>query len=200
VNHYAKYESRHPVERWMVSRFLATVEEMALAVAPKTVHEVGCGEGEITRRLLLRGLNVRGSDVCTASVDEARRRDPTRADKYSVLDLTEARPEHAASLVVCCEVLEHLHDVPKAVRALYDMASPYLIASVPREPLWRVLNLARGKYWRDWGNTPGHEQHWSTQGVVDVLSSHFDVLAVKLPLPWTICLAKKKRSLGPQLC
>jgi hypothetical protein len=28
-----------------------------------------------------------------------------------------------------------------------------LVASVPREPIWRVLNLLRGTYWRHTGNT-----------------------------------------------
>jgi len=26
--------------------------------------------------------------------------------------------------------------------------------SVPREPLWRMLNMARGAYWKSLGNTP----------------------------------------------
>ena len=32
---------------------------------------------------------------------------------------------------------------------------------VPREPVWRVLNVARGRYVRWLGNPPGHIQHFS---------------------------------------
>ena len=32
---------------------------------------------------------------------------------------------------------------------------------MPREPLWRGLNMARGAYLKDLGNTPGHVNHWS---------------------------------------
>ena len=37
----------------------------------------------------------------------------------------------------------------------------HLLVSVPREPLWRALNMLRGAYWRALGNTPGHLNHWS---------------------------------------
>jgi hypothetical protein len=30
---------------------------------------------------------------------------------------------------------------------------------VPREPIWRIGNMARGRYLGDLGNTPGHIQH-----------------------------------------
>ena len=40
-----------------------------------------------------------------------------------------------------------------------------LLVSVPREPLWRGLNMARGAYMRDLGNTPGHVNHWSKRAL-----------------------------------
>ena len=44
-------------------------------------------------------------------------------------------------------------------------AERHLLVSVPREPLWRMLNMARGAYWSDLGNTPGHLNHWSRRVV-----------------------------------
>ena len=37
----------------------------------------------------------------------------------------------------------------------------FILLSVPKEPIWRICNMARGKYWKDLGNTPGHIQHWT---------------------------------------
>ena len=37
-------------------------------------------------------------------------------------------------------------------------AERHLLVSVPREPLWRMLNMARGSYWSALGNTPGPSQ------------------------------------------
>jgi len=61
---------------------------------------------------------------------------------------------------------------------------------VPREPIWRILNIARGKYIGDLGNTPGHVNHWSRRGFIDLLSRRFDVVEVRSPLPWTMALCR----------
>ena len=58
------------------------------------------------------------------------------------------------------EVLEHVPDPEHTVAEMARVASRWLLVSVPREPLWRGLNLARGAYVRDLGNTPGHLNHW----------------------------------------
>jgi len=61
---------------------------------------------------------------------------------------------------------------------------------VPREPIWRALNLARGKYVRDLGNTPGHLGHWSRRGFLELLGGRLEVVAVRTPLPWTMALCR----------
>jgi hypothetical protein len=63
---------------------------------------------------------------------------------------------------------------------------------VPREPLWRLLNMARGRYWRDLGNTPGHLQHWSSEGLRALLMRHVEVRLVRTPLPWTMALCRRR--------
>src|SRR5690606_17786231 len=106
----------------------------------------------------------------------------------SIYDLEPARD--AAELVVCCEVLEHLDRPEEALRVLTGLASPWLILSVPREPLWSALNVARGKYWSSLGNTPGHVQRWSSRRFVGLLARHVEVVEVRRPLPWTMVLCR----------
>ncbi len=98
----------------------------------------------------------------------------------------------AAPLVVCCEVLEHLDDPVRGVEILAALAQPYLLASVPREPLWRALNMARGKYLGALGNTPGHLNHWSRGGFLRVLERRFEVIEARTPLPWTMALCRRR--------
>ena len=43
-----------------------------------------------------------------------------------------------------------------------------------------MVNLARGAYVRDWGNTPGHLNHYSRRSFLALLSRRFDVVAVLL--------------------
>ena len=73
---------------------------------------------------------------------------------------------------------------------LAGLARPWLIASVPREPLWRALNLARLSYVGDLGNTPGHLNHWSKRGLRAVSGARFEVVEVRSPTPWTMALCR----------
>jgi hypothetical protein len=83
-------------------------------------------------------------------------------------------------------VLEHVTDPEHTVAEMAHVARSHLIVSVPREPLWRALNMARGAYLRDLGNTPGHVNHWSRRGFVELLSRHGEIIEIRSPFPWTM--------------
>jgi hypothetical protein len=65
-----------------------------------------------------------------------------------------------------------------------------LLVSVPREPLWRALNVARGAYVRELGNTPGHLNHWSRGGFESLVARFGEVIETRAPFPWTMVLAR----------
>ena len=68
------------------------------------------------------------------------------------------------------------------------VAARHILVSVPREPLWRGLNVARGAYVRDLGNTPGHVNHWSKRGFIHLVERHGEVVETCSPFPWTMVL------------
>ena len=80
------------------------------------------------------------------------------------------------------------------MRVLQGIVGADLIISVPREPLWRILNMARCKYLSDFGNTPGHLQHWSKGGITALVQRYFEVVEVLSPLPWTMIHCRRKQS------
>ena len=93
-------------------------------------------------------------------------------------------------LACAIEVLEHVPDPEHTVAEMARCAQRHLLVSVPREPLWRMLNMARGAYWSDLGNTPGHLNHWSRRSFVALLSRHGRVTEVRSPFPWTMLLVR----------
>jgi SAM-dependent methyltransferase len=192
-NVYDKYGTRNPVARRLVAGFMSDFDELVERSGASEVHEVGCGEGELSVRLARRGIRVRGTDPFPRVLEEARRR-ATAAGVEIEFEATPVesleRDRHAAELVVCCEVLEHLEDPERGLDVLAGLARPWLIASVPREPLWRALNLARLSYVGALGNTPGHLSHWSKRGFERFLGDRFEVIAVRSPLPWTMALCR----------
>jgi 2-polyprenyl-3-methyl-5-hydroxy-6-metoxy-1,4-benzoquinol methylase len=198
-NVYDKYSTSNPIERRLVAGFIADLEALVERTGAREAHEVGCGEGELSMRLARRGLQVRGTDAYPEVIAEAGRRADTAGLEidYEANPVEGLDPEsHAAELVVCCEVLEHLPDPERALEVLASLANPWLIASVPREPLWRALNMARLKYLGELGNTPGHLGHWSKRGFLAMLGGRFEVVEARTPIPWTMALCRVQ-SRGP---
>lgn len=176
--------------------FLSAFDDLTTRTNVNRSYEVGCGEGHLSMRLHDRGWHVRGSDLEYVSVAEANARCLQRKinPRFQTVSLFDLTPQVAAEeLVICCEVLEHVPDTAKALSILKSLASPYLLVSVPREPIWRVLNVARGRYLSDLGNTPGHIQHWSSASFVSMLESSFSIIAVRKPLPWTMILCRNNK-------
>lgn len=190
-NCYDKYSSSNPLVKWMMGGFWSKVEELLAIAGATDIHEVGCGEGHLTCRVAQKGYQVRATDFSTQVIDIACEQSKAQGvgvcfEARSIYDLDPDRD--AAELIMCCEVLEHLPHVPEALDILTSLAKPYLLVSVPREPLWRMLNCARGKYLASLGNTPGHINHWSRKSFLQLLHSRFRIIEVRNPFPWTMAL------------
>jgi 2-polyprenyl-3-methyl-5-hydroxy-6-metoxy-1,4-benzoquinol methylase len=198
-NVYDKYGTRNPVARRLMAGFMADLDELVARTGAREAHEVGCGEGEISIRLAGRGIRMRGTDAFGEVLEEARRRaaEANVEIDFEAMPIERLEPErHAAELVVCCEVLEHLQDPERGLEVLSRLARPWLVASVPREPLWRALNLARLSYVGALGNTPGHRNHWSKRAFERFLGTHFEVTEVVSPVPWTMALCRVREAGG----
>lgn len=190
-----KYQSSNPLVQRLMNGFTHALEALTKQAAPTDIHEVGCGEGYWSIRFAQKGYPVRGSDfsrqvVALAEQNSAAAGLSIAFSARSIYDLSP--PADAANLIICCEVFEHLEHPERALEVLSMIATPYLLVSVPREPVWRILNIARGKYWGELGNTPGHLQHWSKRSFLRFLSQRFDVIATRSPLPWTMALCHSR--------
>ncbi len=102
--------------------------------------------------------------------------------------------DDSVDLVIGLEVLEHVPDTDRALAEIARVCSGTAVLSVPREPIWRLGNLARGRYIRHLGNTPGHINHWSARAFEQLLEQHFIVDQVERPLPWTMARVTPRRS------
>ena len=195
-NAYDKYGSKNPVVHGIMKGFTDTLSCLVAKAAPQTIHEIGCGEGYWVLTWSQQGIKARGSDFSEKVIDLARQnaqeQDIHHAvfATHSIYDLELERD--TADLIVCCEVLEHLENPEAGLAALQRVATNYVILSVPREPIWCLLNMARGKYLSNFGNTPGHIQHWSTEKFVNLVRRYFEVVELKTPMPWTMLLCRLK--------
>jgi 2-polyprenyl-3-methyl-5-hydroxy-6-metoxy-1,4-benzoquinol methylase len=192
-NTFDKYGSTNPVVRRLMAGFERALDELFAAAAPDSILDVGCGEGVLTYKWAARiapgrvvGLDL--EDPAIQAEWERRRAENLsyRVMKAENLPFADGEFELAAAI----EVLEHVPDPEHTVAEMARVASGHLLVSVPREPLWRALNMARGAYVRDLGNTPGHVNHWSKRAFVRLLSQHGEVVEARSPFPWTMLLVR----------
>lgn len=194
-NYYPKYKTKNPIERFLVKNFLRVMDEAVLTIAPQHIHEVGCGEGYLLSRYASISKNLEGSDISSEIIEKAKTiwQAPNYNIEFDVKSIYDLNPkEDSADLILCAEVLEHLEEPQKALQVLNKLSGCFYLFSVPNEPLWRILNLFRMKYVVDFGNTPGHVNHWNRRNFTRILTDNgFRVLKIKTPLPWIVCLCEK---------
>ncbi|MBE0417171.1 MAG: class I SAM-dependent methyltransferase [Coriobacteriia bacterium] len=196
-NVYDKYGTRNPVSRLLMSGFRRSLDAACEAAGPESQLDVGCGEGVLAHHWALcaperRIVAVDLEDDALQATWAQRTAPNLRFGCASVTALPFDDGEF--DLVSGIEVLEHVPEPDAALAEMFRVAGRNVLVSVPREPLWRAMNLARGAYVGEAGNTPGHVNHWSRRGFLRLVSSFGEVEAVFAPTPWTIALLRARRS------
>ena len=192
-NTYDKYGSSNPVVKKLMAGFERTLDELWAKASPRSVLDVGCGEAVLTHKWAQRlgDKRIVGLDLEDPAIQAEweKRQAPNleyRIQKAENMSFADGEFDVAAAI----EVLEHVPAPEATLAEMARVARDHLLVSVPREPLWRALNMARGAYWRELGNTPGHLNHWSKRGFVSLLSRYGDVVEARSPFPWTMLLVR----------
>jgi ubiquinone/menaquinone biosynthesis C-methylase UbiE len=192
-NTYDKYGSTNPIVRRLMAGFERSVDELFAQAAPHTVLDIGCGEGVLTAQWAQRlgagrvvGVDLEDPKLEAEWAQRQRENLEFRAMPAERLEFADNEFE----LVAATEVLEHVPDPALVLTEMARVSGRHLLVSVPHEPLWRALNVARGAYLRDLGNTPGHLNHWSRRSFVNLLGRFGEVSQVRSPFPWTMLLVR----------
>lgn len=189
-----EYSSKNPVTKILINRFYKTLEKMLKEIKPElsNILEIGCGAGESTLRIqpMISGIKYDATEYDYRYIEAIKKRnlpiDVSQEDVYQI-----KKPDSSYDCVLMLEVLEHLENISKAISELYRVSSKYVIISVPNEPLWRISNLLRCKYVYDFGNTPGHINHFNKRRLDLLLRPYSSKTKFCLSFPWIIVLAEK---------
>ena len=192
-NTFDKYGSSNPVVKRLMAGFHSTLDELWAKADPQSVLDVGCGEGVLTEEWAERlgdgrvvGIDLDDEKLRAEWAKRSRDNLVFRAEEATRLSFADDEFDVAAAI----EVLEHVPEPEATLAEMARVARSHLLVSVPREPLWRGLNMARGAYLRDLGNTPGHVNHWSKRTFVSLLSRYGTVEEARSPFPWTMLLVR----------
>jgi SAM-dependent methyltransferase len=192
-NTFDKYGSENPVVKRLMAGFQASLDELWGIAQPKSVLDVGCGEGVLTSEWAERlkdgrivGIDLEDPKLEAEWVKRQRPNLEYRAEEATRLSFRNDEFDMATAI----EVLEHVPEPEQTLAEMMRVAERYLLVSVPREPIWRMVNLARGAYWKSLGNTPGHVNHWSKVSFKSLLTQYGAVEEIRSPFPWTMLLVR----------
>lgn len=192
-NTYDKYGSSNPVVKRLMANFETTLDTLWNQAGPSSILDVGCGEGVLTHKWAQRLGDGRivGIDLDDEGLKAEWEKRQRPNLEYRVQEATALPFEDGEfELVSAIEVLEHVPEPANTIAEMARVSNKWLLVSVPREPLWRGLNMARGAYLKELGNTPGHVNHWSKRAFVRELSRVGEVVETRSPFPWTMLLVR----------
>ncbi|GAB4277304.1 MAG: hypothetical protein Kow0056_08630 [Coriobacteriia bacterium] len=171
----------------LVSRFRSRFVQHVVLANPKSILEVGCGQGWLTAQIAqaLPSARVVGLDIRPQAIEYARSLCATA--EFLVGDGA-ALPfnDSEFDLVVCSEVLEHVEDPQSVLDEMDRVGRGHAILSVPHEPWFWLTNLVRLRYLRTLGNCPGHIHHWTASSFRRMLSERYSRVQVENASFWLI--------------
>ena len=193
-NYYDKYKTKKIIEKFLVNRYKVNLLQTINELEVSSCYEVGSGEGYILKLIeeTFAFEKIVGSDI---DIQLLKSNYSTKKTTIKIVNDANFLPFTAKEidLILSCEVLEHLFDPHSFLEECARINAKFYLFTVPNEPLWRVLNMFRFKYIKDFGNTPGHINHWSKKQFFRLVSSYLDVKKIFIVQPWLFLLAQPKQ-------
>ena len=184
-----KYADANRVTSGLLQRFMARCADhvATLAVPGDTILDCGVAEGTMTRFLTdqlpdRRIVAMEYEDEACALFHRDYGDIPLLRGSIYQLPL----PDKSVDVATAFEVLEHLEDPGLALAEMRRVARRSVVVTVPYEPFFRMGNVARGKYLKRLGNTPGHINHWTVPSLRRLVTSRLPKARVERAFPWLV--------------
>jgi len=136
---YAKHPTPYSgLAGWVEKKRLRKIHQLAAIGPGDSVLEVGCEGGQLMASLP-ECKRLDGVDVSALALEDARERFKKmgREASFQLCDATTGLPFEAGDfdVIICSEVLEHVHEPEKIVRSIQQICTPEtrVVLTVPNE-------------------------------------------------------------------
>jgi len=132
----------------------------------KTALEVGCGGGILCEEIARIGFNTFGIDPSHQSIKTAlRHSNESGLNINYAIGTGEALifQDNTFDIVFCCDVLEHVRDLPKVISEISRVLKPggvFLYDTFNRTFLSKLVAIKVMQDWKRWAILPQHLHEW----------------------------------------
>src|SRR6266487_2265553 len=154
------------VNPWRVGIVKEIIQKMSVEPGGKTALEVGSGGGILTEEIAKMGFTTTGIDPADQSIVTA-----SNHARASGLDIKyekgtgENLPYAAGSFdfVFCCNVLEHVQDLPKVISEISRVLKPggvFIYDTLNRTFVSKLVAIKIWQEWKRWAFMPANVHVW----------------------------------------
>jgi 2-polyprenyl-6-hydroxyphenyl methylase / 3-demethylubiquinone-9 3-methyltransferase len=154
------------VNPWRVGYANDIIQRLGIDPKGKAALEVGSGGGILTEEIAKMGLTTTGIDPADQSVETA-----SNHARVSGLDIKydkgtgEHLPYNDASFdfVFCCDVLEHVQDLPKVISEISRVLKPggvFIYDTLNRTFISKLVAIKIWQEWKRWAFMPPNIHVW----------------------------------------
>jgi 2-polyprenyl-6-hydroxyphenyl methylase/3-demethylubiquinone-9 3-methyltransferase len=141
------------INPWRVGYSSRIIKKLGIQPQVKTALEVGCGGGILTEEIRKMGFITTGIDPSAESLHTAQNH-----AKAGGLDIQydngvgEELPyaDHSFDCVFCCDVLEHVQNLPKVISEISRVLKPNGVFFYDTLNRTFISNMVAIKIWQEW--------------------------------------------------
>jgi 2-polyprenyl-6-hydroxyphenyl methylase/3-demethylubiquinone-9 3-methyltransferase len=154
------------VNPWRVGISKKVLEGLGIDPRGKTALEVGCGGGILSEEICKMGFTTTGIDPSEQSINTASNHARTGglSIKYEI-GTGEQLPyqDNSYDCVFCCDVLEHVRDLPKVISEISRVLKPggvFIYDTLNRTFVSKLVAIKIWQEWKRWAFMPPNLHVW----------------------------------------
>lgn len=142
------------------------IDRLKIFPEEKSALEVGCGGGILTEEIACLGFFTTGIDPSEQSITTASEHSTERGLKINYMTgIGESLPfsDQLYDMVFCCDVLEHVQDLPKVISEISRVLKPggvFIYDTFNRTFLSKLVVIKVLQDWKRWAIMPPHLHEW----------------------------------------
>ena len=154
------------VNPWRVGYSTGIIKKLGIDPKGKSALEVGCGGGILTEEICKIGFITTGIDPAGESLRTATNHAQANAldikyDKGTGEHLPYA--DNSFDCVFCCDVLEHVQDLPKVISEISRVLKPngvFFYDTLNRTFISKLIAIKIWQEWKRWAFMPANLHVW----------------------------------------